>query len=95
MRTAANAPSVGVWIRPEDAWAQPPRVRRRSPREKRVKPLFGWLIFRRDLSSIAPAHWREARTETDLGDKHLFAWTRIRIGIGDSLAAIVAASAIA
>lgn len=56
---------------------------------------LGFYLLFFYLSSISPAHWGEARTETDLGDKHLLAWTRIHIGIGDSLAAIVAASAIA
>lgn len=47
------------------------------------------------LSSVSPAHWREAQGTADLSVKHMIAWTRVRVGIGDSVAVLVAVVAFA
>lgn len=67
-----------------------------------ISGAYGWTIAALAvyllffyLSSISPAHWREAQAGDDLSVKHMLAWRTIRVGIGDSLAAIVAAAAIA
>jgi phosphatidylglycerophosphate synthase len=41
------------------------------------------------VSAATPSHWREARSESDIDEKHMFhVSTRLRLGAGDTLAVI-------
>src|SRR5205085_5424286 len=41
------------------------------------------------VSAASPSHWREARSQEDVADKHMFQVSRrLRLGAGDTLAVI-------
>jgi phosphatidylglycerophosphate synthase len=53
----------------------------------------GYLAFFY-VSGAAPAHWREARSQTDVEEKHTFRVAPgVRLGAGDTLAVLVVATA--